>query len=70
MQRLVIDRALESGKRHLENYDTISPASPSRAHLAENLRSQVGVIKERWPVLIKNSDAWQKTLDEVLRVSG
>lgn len=68
MQRLVIDRALESGKRHLENYDTLHPASPSRAHLAENLRTQVGGIKDRWPTLVKNSDAWQKLLDEALRV--
>jgi hypothetical protein len=68
MERLVIDRALESGKRHLENYDTLHPASPSRAHLADNLRSQLSVIRDRWPTLARNSDAWQKTLDEALRV--
>ena len=69
MQRLVIDRALESGKRHLENYDSLHPASPSRTHLADNLRGQLSVIRDRWPTLVKNSDTWQKTLDEALRVS-
>ena len=69
MQRLVIDRALESGKRHLENHDTLHPASPSRTHLADNLRNQLGVIRDRWPVLVRNSDTWQKILDDVLRVS-
>ena len=70
MQRLVIDRALESGKRHLENHDSLHPATPSRAHLAENLRNQLSVIRDRWPTLVKNSDAWQKILDEALRVSN
>ncbi|XP_028414557.1 dystrophin-like isoform X10 [Dendronephthya gigantea] len=68
MQRLVIDRTLESGKRHLETHDTAHPASPSRAHLADNLRVQLSAIRDRWPKLAKNSDAWQKTLDEALRL--
>lgn len=73
MRRLVVDRALDDGRRVLEEYETDraadEPKDSPRARIAQNLKRQIDTVSERWSMLCRRSEDWQHWIDEVLRVS-
>ena len=68
-----MDRALDSGRRVLEEYETDrsadEPKDSPRSRIAQNLKRQIDSVSERWSMLCQRSDDWQQWIDEVLRVS-
>ena len=68
-----MDRALDSGRRVLEEYETDrsadEPKDSPRSRIAQNLKRQIDTVSERWSMLCQRSDDWQQWIDEVLRVS-
>ena len=68
-----MDRALDSGQRVMEEYETDrsadEPRDSPRARIAQNLKRQIDTVSERWAMLCQRSEDWQQWIDEVLRVS-
>ena len=68
----MVDRALDSGRRVLEEYETDraadEPKDSPRARIAQNLKRQIDTVSERWSMLCQRSEDWQHWIDEVLRV--
>ena len=68
-----MDRALVSGRRVMEEYETDrsadEPKDSPRSRIAQNLKRQIDTVSERWSMLCQRSDDWQQWIDEVLRVS-
>lgn len=68
-----MDRALDSGQRVMEEYETDrsadEPKDSPRSRIAQNLKRQIDTVSERWSMLCQRSEEWQKWIDEVLRVS-
>lgn len=73
VRRLVVDRALDSGRRVMEEYETDrsadEPKDSPRSRIAQNLKRQIDTVSERWSMLCQRSEDWQQWIDEVLRVS-
>lgn len=71
VRRLVVDRALDDGRRVLEEYETDrasdEPKDSPRARIAQNLKRQIDTVSERWSMLCRRSEDWQHWIDEVLR---
>ena len=68
-----MDRALDSGRRVMEEYETDrsanEPKDSPRSRIAQNLKRQIDTVSERWSMLCQRSEDWQQWIDEVLRVS-
>ena len=73
VRRLVVDRAVDSGRRLIEEYEAErsadEPRDSPRARIAQNLKRQIDTVSERWSMLSQRSEDWQQWIDEVLRVS-
>lgn len=71
VRRLVVDRALDSARRVMDEYEAErSPEQPKdspRARIAQNLKRQIDTVSERWSMLSHRSEDWQQWIDEVLR---
>ena len=69
-----MDRALDSGQRVMEEYETgksaDEPKDSPRARIAQNLKRQIDTVSERWSMLRHRSEDWQQWIDEVLRVGA
>ena len=74
MRRLVVDRALESSRRLVNEYEEERTAEEakgtSRARIAQNLSRQVETVNDRWSKLCQSSEEWQRRIDDKLRVSA
>ena len=70
----MVDRALDSGQRVMEDYEAEKsadePKDSPRARIAQNLKRQIDTVSERWSMLSHRSEDWQQWIDEVLRVSA
>jgi len=68
-----VDRAVDSGRRLIEEYEAErsadEPRDSPRARIAQNLKRQIDTVSERWSMLSQRSEDWQQWIDEVLRVS-
>lgn len=68
----MVDRALESSGRVMEEYEAArTPGEPKdslRARIAQNLKRQIDTVSDRWSMLSHRSEDWQLWIDEVLRV--
>ncbi|XP_044172339.1 dystrophin-like [Acropora millepora] len=71
VRRLVVDRALESSGRLMEEYEAAKTPGESkdslRARIAQNLKRQIDTVSDRWSMLSQRSEDWQLWVDEVLR---
>lgn len=68
----MVDRALESSGRLMEEYEAAKTPGESkdslRARIAQNLKRQIDTVSDRWSMLSQRSEDWQLWVDEVLRV--
>ncbi|XP_048577310.1 dystrophin isoform X2 [Nematostella vectensis] len=71
VRRLVVDRALDSGRRFMDDYRAERTADTEdttpRGRVAGNLQHQLEVVSDRWSALCQRSEEWQKQVDEALR---
>ena len=71
VRRLMVDKALDSGKRCLEEFEAErSGENASKQRIATSLQRQIDVASERWLKLCSKSEEWQKRVDDAFRVSG
>lgn len=71
VRRLVVDRALDSGQRVLQEYEADRTSDESkdstRARIAQNLKRQIDTLSDRWAMLSQRSEDWRLLIDEVLQ---